>query len=101
MLSTPPQTRWPDDGEIDIMEHVGFDPGVVHGTVHTGAYNHTRGNQRTATTTIPDACNEFHRYQLHLDTRRASPSASTTATTTSTRTTTPAMPSGPSTARSS
>ena len=31
MLSSPPQTRWPDDGEIDIMEHVGFDPGVVHG----------------------------------------------------------------------
>ena len=26
---------WPDDGEIDIMEHVGFDPGVVHASVHT------------------------------------------------------------------
>jgi beta-glucanase (GH16 family) len=65
MLSTPPQTQWPDDGEIDIMEHVGFDAGVVHGTVHTGAFNHTRGNQRTATTTIADACNEFHRYQMH------------------------------------
>src|SRR5690242_14893919 len=23
---------WPDDGEIDIMEHVGFDPGVIHGS---------------------------------------------------------------------
>jgi len=64
MLSTPPQSAWPDDGEIDIMEHVGFDPGVVHGTVHTGAYNHTRGNQRSATKAVPDACNEFHRYQL-------------------------------------
>jgi beta-glucanase (GH16 family) len=64
MLSTPPQTRWPDDGEIDIMEHVGFDPGVVHGTVHTGAYNHSRGNQQSATTNIADACNEFHRYQM-------------------------------------
>ena len=63
-LSVPPQTSWPDDGEIDIMEHVGFDPGVVHGTVHTAAYNHTRGNARTATTNIPDACNEFHRYQM-------------------------------------
>jgi beta-glucanase (GH16 family) len=63
-LSSPPQTRWPDDGEIDIMEHVGFDQGVVHATVHTGAYNHTRGNQRGATTTIADLCNEFHRYQL-------------------------------------
>ena len=64
MLSAPPQTRWPDDGEIDIMEHVGFDAGVIHATAHTGAFNHTRNNQRTATTTIPDACNEFHRYQM-------------------------------------
>ncbi|MEJ0086998.1 MAG: glycoside hydrolase family 16 protein [Pseudomonadota bacterium] len=63
-LSTPPETRWPNDGEIDIMEHVGFDQGVVHGTVHTGAYNHTRGNQRSASITIPDLCAEFHRYQL-------------------------------------
>lgn len=65
MLSAPPQTAWPDDGELDIMEHVGFDPGVVHATAHTGAFNHTRGNHRTATTTIPDACTAFHRYQLH------------------------------------
>jgi beta-glucanase (GH16 family) len=64
-LSNPPQSAWPDDGEIDIMEHVGFDPGVVHGTVHTGAYNHTRGNQRSATKTVADACDEFHRYQLN------------------------------------
>ena len=67
MLSAPPQTRWPDDGELDIMEHVGFDAGVVHATAHTGAFNHTRGNHRTATTTIPDACTEFHRYQLTLE----------------------------------
>lgn len=65
MLSTPPQSRWPDDGEIDIMEHVGFDPGVVHGTVHTAAYNHTRGNQSSARTNIPDACDRFHRYQVN------------------------------------
>ena len=64
MLSKPPQTHWPDDGEIDIMEHVGFDAGVIHGTVHTGAYNHTRNNAMTATTTVADACNEFHRYQM-------------------------------------
>lgn len=64
-LSAPPQTQWPDDGEIDIMEHVGFDPGVIHATVHTGAFNHIRGNQKTATTRIPDVCKEFHRYQVH------------------------------------
>jgi beta-glucanase (GH16 family) len=64
MLSAPPQQRWPDDGEIDIMEHVGFDPGVVHGTAHTFAFNHTRNNARTATTSVPDACAAFHRYQM-------------------------------------
>jgi len=52
MLSKPPQTRWPDDGEIDIMEHVGFDAGVIHGTVHTGAFNGARGNQKSASTTV-------------------------------------------------
>jgi beta-glucanase (GH16 family) len=64
MLSAPPQGAWPDDGEIDIMEHVGFDPGVVHGTMHTLAYNHTRNNSRTATTSVADACTAFHKYQL-------------------------------------
>jgi beta-glucanase (GH16 family) len=70
MLPAPPQTRWPDDGEIDIMEHVGFDAGVVHATAHTGAFNHTRGNHRTATTTVADACSEFHRYQLNWNANR-------------------------------
>jgi beta-glucanase (GH16 family) len=70
MLSSPPQTRWPDDGELDIMEHVGFDPGVVHATAHTGAFNHARGNHRTATTTVADACDAFHRYQLHWSASR-------------------------------
>ena len=36
---------WPDIGEIDIMEHVGMDVGVVHGTIHTRAYNHMISTQ--------------------------------------------------------
>ena len=63
-LAAEPGGRWPDMGEIDIMEHVGFDPGVVHGSVHTKAYNHVIGTHRTATVSIPDACTSFHRYQL-------------------------------------
>ncbi len=55
---------WPGDGEIDIMEHVGHRPGVVHGTVHTGAYNHVAGTQRGAEIAIPDACDAFHVYQV-------------------------------------
>jgi len=64
MLGTSPGVRWPDVGEIDIMEHVGFDPGVVHGSVHTKAYNHVVGTHRTSKVSIPDACDSFHRYQL-------------------------------------
>ncbi|MFN3668776.1 MAG: family 16 glycosylhydrolase [Brevundimonas sp.] len=56
--------RWPDDGEIDIMEHVGHRPGVVHGTVHTGAYNHVAGTQRGAEIRVPDTCEAFNVYQV-------------------------------------
>ena len=37
---------WPQTGEIDIMEHVGFEPDSIFGTVHTQAYNHTKGAQQ-------------------------------------------------------
>ena len=37
---------WPESGEIDIMEHVGYDPGRVHGSIHTGSYNHKINTQR-------------------------------------------------------
>lgn len=64
MLSSLPEATWPAGGEMDFMEHVGFDPGVIHGTVHTTDYNGKLGNQRTATTLMPDVCSSFHRYQL-------------------------------------
>nr|WP_222108868.1 lectin [Streptomyces cupreus] len=36
MLGTP--VDWPDSGEIDIMENVGFEPSTVHGTIHGPGY---------------------------------------------------------------
>jgi hypothetical protein len=27
--------KWPDDGELDIMEHVGYNQGFIHASVHT------------------------------------------------------------------
>src|SRR6266403_566953 len=37
---------WPDSGELDLMEQVGFDPGVIHFTAHTGNFNHKIGTQK-------------------------------------------------------
>lgn len=64
MLPSKSNMQWPLDGEIDIMEHVGFDEGVVHGTVHTEAFNHTKNTQKAAQVRLPDLCQDFHRYQL-------------------------------------
>ncbi|MEP2235610.1 MAG: glycoside hydrolase family 16 protein [Alteripontixanthobacter sp.] len=56
--------EWPRGGEIDIMEHVGYDPGVIHQSVHTQAFNFSRGTQKTTEFELPTACEQFHRYQL-------------------------------------
>ncbi len=53
---------WPDNGEIDIMEHVGYDPNVVHGTVHTKLYNGMIGNPPSNQVTLADVFNTYHVY---------------------------------------
>jgi beta-glucanase (GH16 family) len=37
------QTGWPECGEIDIMENVGFEPSSVHGTIHGPGYSGAQG----------------------------------------------------------
>jgi beta-glucanase (GH16 family) len=64
MLGTDSAAGWPALGEIDIMEHVGWDKGRIHGTIHTKAYNHVLHTQKGADTMAPDACDAFHDYQL-------------------------------------
>ena len=57
-------TAWPDDGEIDIMEEVGYDPNVILSTVHCKAYNHSIGTQKSGTIKVPTAQTEFHVYAV-------------------------------------
>jgi beta-glucanase (GH16 family) len=56
---------WPKSGEIDIMEHVGFDPGVVHGTVHTLDFNHIKGTQVGKQKQVNSFNTEFHVYAVN------------------------------------
>ncbi|WP_337661026.1 glycoside hydrolase family 16 protein [Erythrobacter sp. Alg231-14] len=64
MLPSDPDIEWPAGGEIDIMEHVGFEPGVIHHSIHTTAFNFSRGTQMTTEHELPDACDAMHKYQL-------------------------------------
>jgi len=55
---------WPASGEIDIMEHVGYDPQTIYGTVHTNDYNHTLGTQKGSQLTVADCETNFHNYGI-------------------------------------
>jgi len=59
--------RWPDDGEIDIMEHVGFHQGYIHASIHCKKYYHVIHTQKTDTTYVPDCSSAFHVYSLEWD----------------------------------
>ena len=51
---------WPACGEIDVMEHVGKDPGRIHGTLHTpSSYGNT---VNTGSTIVSDYGDNFHVY---------------------------------------
>ena len=63
-LATKDTMKWPDDGEIDIMEHVGFHQGYIHGSIHCKKYNHVIRTQKTDTLQVKDCSENFHVYGM-------------------------------------
>jgi beta-glucanase (GH16 family) len=55
---------WPASGEIDIMEHVGFDQNIIHGTVHTEAFNHGKNTHKGDKIPVNNVHSEFHVYSI-------------------------------------
>jgi beta-glucanase (GH16 family) len=55
---------WPNSGEIDIMEHVGYDMNTVHGTVHNKAFYWINWQQRKGSVQATNVDSEFHTYSL-------------------------------------
>ena len=53
---------WPEVGEMDIMEHVGHDAGVIHASAHSKDYQWQTGTQQTSTMMVADATEAFHVY---------------------------------------
>ena len=60
---------WPDSGEIDIMENLGYIPYFVSATVQTQSYNFRSNSQKQAITGVPDCYTQFHNYILEWESR--------------------------------
>jgi beta-glucanase (GH16 family) len=55
---------WPNSGEIDIMEHVGYDMQTIHGTVHNKAYYWANWEQRKGSIEGQNVEQAFHVYSV-------------------------------------
>jgi beta-glucanase (GH16 family) len=63
------QNGWPKCGEIDIMENIGREPGIVHGSLH-GPSSVAHTSDSTSTVSLPPGKNysdDFHIYAIQWE----------------------------------
>ena len=62
--------NWPNSGELDMMEHVGYDPGRIHCNIHTQSYNHMIGTNKGNNIVLADPFDTWHDYILEWNAER-------------------------------
>ena len=55
---------WPTCGEVDIMEHVGFDEGNIHSSLHSNTLNHILGNNPHQIHFVENLTDDFHLFSV-------------------------------------
>ncbi len=63
------QNGWPKCGEIDIVENIGREPGIIHGSLH-GPSSTAHTSDLTATVSLPSGQNysdDFHIYAIEWE----------------------------------
>jgi beta-glucanase (GH16 family) len=51
---------WPEGGEIDIMENIGREPAIAHGTLHGPGYSGAEGIGKADTLSSAAYADDFH-----------------------------------------
>lgn len=55
---------WPQCGEIDVMENIGREPSIVHGTAHGPGYSGSSGIGSTFSLSKGEFADDFHVYSI-------------------------------------
>jgi beta-glucanase (GH16 family) len=58
------EVGWPTCGEIDILEHVGYNQDFIHANVHTKTYNHAIGTGKGDKINVEAPYSDFHIYAV-------------------------------------
>ncbi len=56
--------NWPKSGEVDVMEHVGYEPDSIYSTIHTQSFNHAIKTQKGGGIKSLDHYTAYHVYAV-------------------------------------